>query len=107
MARSLQQRYLDAYTRFLDAVPMDDVKFRGKLTSLGLFPGDTKEAVIAKSTKAEMVELYLTKCIDTGFSDDGNTNDSLGLLLTALEGCGFPPAQQLAKDVKGMYVATY
>ena len=106
MARSLQQRYQNAYTRFLEVTPMDDVIFRGELTRLGLFPGDTKGAVIAKNTKAEMTELFLTKCIDAGFYDDGNSNDSLDRLLSAMEGCSYIPAQQLAKAVKGTYVHT-
>ena len=100
MAQSLQQRYQNAYPRFLEVIPMDDVIFRGELTRLGLFPGDSKGAVLAKNTKAEMVELFLTRCIDPGFSGD-SSNALLDLLLTAMEHSSFRPAQQLAKEVRG------
>ena len=80
---------------------MDDVKFRGELTRLGLFSGDSKQAVLAEKTKAEKIELFLTKCIEPGFSGDDNSNDLLDLLLTAMEHSSFLPAQQLAKKVRG------
>ena len=104
MAQSLQERYLDAFPRFLDVIPMDDVKFRGELTRVGLFSGDSKGAVIAKNTKAEMVELFLSKCIDPGFSEDGRSNVLLDQLLTVMEKNSFLPVKQLAKDVRGTYV---
>ena len=85
---------------------MDDVKFRGELTRAGLFSGDSKGAVIAQSTKAEMVELFLIKCIDPGFSEDGSSNILLDRLLTVMEKNSFLPMQQLAKDVRGTYIAS-
>ena len=106
MAQSLQERYLDAYPRFLDVIPMDDVRFRAELTRAGLFSGDSREAVIAKSTKAEKVELFLIKCIDPGFSEDGSSNELLDKLLTVMEKNSFLPVKQLAKDVRGTYVCT-
>ena len=101
MARSLQQRYRSAYPQFLKLLPLDDVEFRGQLTRVGLFSGDSKQAILAKSTKAEKVELFLSICIEPGFSENGNSNAVLEQLLTVMEQSTFLPAQQLAKEIRG------
>ena len=107
MARSLKKRYESAYPQLLKILPLDDVEFRGQLISVHLFSGDSKEAVLAKSTKAEKVDLFLSKCIEPGFSEDGNSNAALDQLLTVMEQITFLPAQQLAKEVRGtVYIVT-
>ena len=78
---------------------MDDAMFLAELISGGMFPGDTKGKVKAKSTRAEKSTEFLTECIEPGFSDD-NCNKILEKLLTIMEQSGFEPASDLAKEFK-------
>lgn len=98
MSQSLKQKYLKLYPKFITILPMDDAMFLGSLIAAGLFPGNTKNAVNAKPTNADRAAEFLSKCIDPGFSDDGNSNELLDKLLTAMKETDFQLVQQLAKE---------
>ena len=61
----IKQRY---YCDLIDVLPLDDVRFRSKLQSVGLLPGNLKEEVKSKPTPAEKAEHFLDsgiKCEDS------------------------------------------
>lgn len=97
---TLKRKYEMALPNFLRVLPMDDAMFLAELIAGKMFPGDTKDKVKAKPTKAQKVTEFLNQCIEPSFSDDGNSNDALDKLLTIMEGSDFEPASDLAKDFK-------
>ena len=52
------------YEKLVKRLPMEDAGFRASLKSAGLLPGDLKNAVTSKSTKAEMAEHFLDNGIN-------------------------------------------
>ena len=79
---------------------MDDAMFLALLIAGNMFPGDTRDQVNAKPTKAQKATEFLSRCIEPSFSDDGESNDALDKLLGIMENSGFEPAADLAKDFK-------
>lgn len=78
---------LDIFSEFneklLYSLPMKDVTFLAKLTSLHLFPGDLKAQVKAKSTSAEAADHFLENTIEKDLRS--NNNESFMKLLSAME----------------------
>ena len=97
---TLKIKYENSFKNFLQVIPMDDPYFVADLIGGHMFPGDTKDQVKAKPTKAEKTTEFLSKCIEPAFSDDGNTNVMLDKLLDIMEKCDFEPAADLAKNFK-------
>ena len=54
------------YRKLVSKLPMGDSIFRSSLLSADLFPGDLKQAVQAKLTRAEKAEYF----IDHGINND-------------------------------------
>ena len=57
------------YCDLIDVLPMDDARFRSKLYSAGLLPGNLKEEVKSKPTQADKAEHFL----DNGIKRDDNS----------------------------------
>ena len=66
------------YAKLVACLPMDDVYFRASLVTAGLLPGNLKDAVTSKSTRAEMAEHFLDKGIN-------NNIDNFSKLLTVMK----------------------
>ena len=80
---------------FLDLVeklPLNDVKFRAKLCSAGLLPGNLKEEIQSKPTPAEKAEHFL----DYGIKND---TESFRKLLTIMEDCNDDHLKKLAEKI--------
>ena len=97
---TLKRKYESALPSFLRVLPMDDPMFLAELIAGKMFPGDSKDQVKAKPTKAQKATEFLNRCIEPAFSDDGNSNSALDKLLTIMEESDFEPAKDLARDFK-------
>jgi len=80
------------YSSLVDVLPMDDARFRSKLYSAGLLPGNLKEQVKAKSTQADKAEHFL----DHAIKNDSNFKE----LVKVMEECSDHSVQRLAKEIK-------
>lgn len=93
------------YPNFINVLPLDDITFVGDLVhACDMFPGNTKDTVIAQTTRADKAAEFLKQCIEPGFSYDGNSNQLLDKLLLVMEHSDFPATKHLAKTFKGMCV---
>ena len=88
MATLLKKYYFD----LVDVLPMDDTKFRAKLHSANLFPGDAKSRVERKSTEADKSSEFLDAVIS-------KSPDNLSSLLEIMEKSEFIAAKSLAKKI--------
>ena len=61
------------YADLVELLPMNDVKFRAKLHSAGILPGNLKEEIKSKPTAAEKAEHFL----DYGVKSDTETFNKL------------------------------
>jgi len=97
MAVSLRQKYTQYYSKFIEALPMNDIKFLASLREAGLFPGNTYDKVTSKPTPAERAEEFLRSNIQSGFFLDDNTNDSLDKLFKIMARSEYPNPKALAR----------
>ena len=75
----MDERIIDKfYVKLIACLPMDDPYFRASLKAAGLLPGNLKDAVTSKSTRAEMAEHFLDKGIN-------NNIDNFSKLLTVMK----------------------
>ena len=77
---SMKQLYTDYYTKLVRVLPMNDALFMAHLYSSQFLPGDAKESVAARTTRAEKASFFLDNYIEKGFEDDGSNPLFLELL---------------------------
>ena len=83
--------------QLIDTMPMDDATFIAILDSQGLFPNNTKQAVLATKTKCGRASYFLDNVITPGIDH----NDTyFKELLSVMENSEFKPLQDLAKRIK-------
>ena len=86
-------KFIKKYSeQLITTLPLNDVKFRTRLDVAGLFYGNLKEEVKAKSTPAEMNEHFL----DHGIKNEEN----FYTLLTVMEEFDCDPLKDLARDIR-------
>ena len=81
------------YEELVKRLPMRDAEFRASLKSAGLLPGDLKNAITSKSTKAEMAEHFL----DYGINNDIK---SFSKLLTVMKNSKHDQLKELADKIQ-------
>ena len=79
---------------------MSDAIFIAKLYASRFLPGDAKEAIHARPTRADKATYFLDNYIDGGFSDDGTTNELLSELLNLMEKSDDMVLKSVAKEIK-------
>ena len=80
------------YVDLIELLPMDDAKFRAKLYSTGLLPGNLKEEIQSKPTATEKAEHFL----DYGIKNDTENFDKL---LTIMEDDNGDHLKKLAQKI--------
>ncbi|XP_065893236.1 uncharacterized protein [Dysidea avara] len=80
---TLREVYDNYYVDLITKLPMDDVIFVGYLQKAGLFSGDSKAQVGAKSTTAEAATCFMDTVINRGWTDD-NSNPQFDKLLKVM-----------------------
>ena len=91
MTEAIIRKYILDLVEYL---PMDDVKFRARLYSAGLLPGDLRDKVQSKPTTAEKAEHFLHYGIKTD-------TDSFNKLLTIMEEYDNDHLKKLAEMICG------
>ena len=81
------------YEELVKYLPMNDAKFRATLKTAGLFPGDLKNAVTSKSTRAEMAEYFL----DNGINND---IEIFSKLLNVMKNSKYVKLKVLANEIQ-------
>ena len=85
------------YKSLIDVLPMNDTKFRASLVTAGLLPGNLKDAVTSKPTRADMAELFL----DNGIK---NNRESLLKLLKVMQDDEYhDQLRVLAKNIQSCF----
>lgn len=81
------------YVKLVKYLPMDDAEFRASLKTAGLLPGNLKNVITSKPTRADMAEYFL----DNGINDDIK---SFSRLLTVMENSEDDQLKILVKEIK-------
>ena len=91
--------YTDYYSKLIIVLPMNDPIFIAKLYASQFLPGDAKEAVAARVTRAEKATFFLDNHIKNGFDDDGSNPLFLDLL-KLMEKSDDIVLQSVAKEIR-------
>ena len=78
---------------------MSDAIFIARLYASKFLPGDSKEAIAARPTRADKATFFLDNYIDTGFEDDGS-NPLFSDLLNLMEKSEDLVLKSVAKEIK-------
>ena len=90
----MDERTIDTfYEKLVACLPMDDAKFRASLRTAGLLPGDLKDAVTSKSTRADKAEHFL----DYGINND---IESFSKLLTVMKNSKHGQLETLVNEIQ-------
>ena len=90
MNESIIERF---YEKLVKQLPMDDAEFRASLKSARLLPGNLKNIIASKPTRADKAECFL---------DDGINNDieNFSKLLTVMETSDYDQLKSLASEIQ-------
>ena len=80
------------YSSLVDVLPMEDARFRSKLHTGGLLPGNLKNEVKSKPTQADKAEHFLDCVIKSG--------NSFKQLVKVMEECSDHTVKGLAEQIK-------
>ena len=82
------------YVQLVKYLPMDDAEFRASLKTAGLLPGNLKQVIASKPTRADKAECFL---------DDGINNDidSFSKLLTVMRNSDYDQLKLLVNEIHG------
>jgi len=89
--------YRQFYATLVKTLPMDDVTFIAELYSCNLLPGDAKDQLKSKATRASKAAYFLDHVIEPSIA---NTFGSFNRLLTVMEDSEYDNVKELAKLVK-------
>ena len=96
---TLREVYLEYYPKLIRVLPMSDAIFIARLYASRFLPGDAKEAIAARPTRADKATFFLDNYIDGGFDDDG-TNPLFSDLLNLMEKSDDMVLKSVAKEIK-------
>ena len=87
------------YSKLVDTLPMDDVRFIAKLYSEGLLPGNLKSQVnLAQKTSADKAALFLDSVIEPSVTIDGGS--SFDKLLNVMRDSEYQHVKELSKQIR-------
>ena len=95
---TLREVYDNYYVDLITKLPMDDVIFVGYLQKAGLFSGDSKAQVGAKSTAPEAATCFMDTVINRGWTDD-NSNPQFDKLLKVMRQWNDASIKSLAANI--------
>ena len=96
---SMRQLYTDYYTKLVRVLPMNDALFMAHLYSSQFLPGDAKETIAARATRADKASCFLDRYIVAGFEVDEN-NPLFVKLLDVMEKSDDIVLQSVAKEIR-------
>ena len=86
------------YSKLVDTLPIDDVRFIAQLYSERLLPGNLKSLVKAQKTSADKAALFLDSVIEPSVAIDGGS--SFDKLLNVMRDSEYQHVKELAKQIK-------
>ena len=86
------------YSKLVETLPMDDVKFIAKLYSKGLLPGNLKNQMKSEKTSADKAALFLDSVIEPSVTSDGGS--SFDKLLHVMEDSEYQHVKELAEEIR-------
>ena len=86
------------YSKLVETLPMDDVKFIAKLYSEGLLPGNLKSQLKSEKTSADKAALFLDSVIEPSVTSDGGS--SFDKLLHVMEDSEYQHVKELAEEIR-------
>ena len=86
------------YSKLVETLPMDDVKFIAKLYSKGLLPGNRKSQIKSEKTSADKAALFLDSIIEPSVTSDGGS--SFDKLLHVMEDSEYQHVKELAEEIR-------
>ena len=96
---SMKQVYMDYYPKLMQVLPMNDALFIAQLYAGRFLPGDTKDVIQSRHTRAEKVQCFLDNCIKPAFLDD-ESNDIFLALLKMMENSDNVVLKSVAKEIE-------
>jgi len=97
----MEDVFKEFYLQLVKALPMDDVEFTSQLYSRNLLPGNLKEQVDAKPTRADKAAYFLDYGIEPGLNIDDRT--LFYDLLLVMNESNNRVTIQLAKKISGKF----
>ena len=95
---SMKDLYTEYFPKLVRVLPMGDAHFIAQLYTCQLLPGDAKESIAAKATRADKASFFLGNYIETGFDDDGS-NPLFVELLKLMQRSGDLVLKKVASDI--------
>ena len=87
------------YSKLVESLPMDDVKFIAKLYSNGLLPGDLRNKLkLLHRTSADKATLFLDSVIEPSVTSDGGK--MFDKLLNVMEDSEYDHVKELARIIR-------
>jgi len=90
--------FVNYYSKLVQQLPMNDAVFRSKLYSSELLPGNLKEEIQAKPTKADMAEHFLDNSIKYSVP---NFKKLIALMLQYSDNVLQKTANEITKKMEG------
>ena len=97
---TMKSVYRECYLELINVLPMEDPHFIAQLFREDFLPGDTKDAIAARATRAEKATFFLDKMITKVFKDDGS-NLMFLKLLNLMMSTDNEAVKSLAEEIKG------
>ena len=97
---SLKDVYDDYYPKLIRVLPMNDSLFIAQLYSNKFLPGDAKESVMVRPTRADKATFFLDNYIVKGFDDDGMSNQLFIELIRVMEKSDDLVLKSVAKEIR-------
>jgi len=86
------------YSKLVDTLPMDDVRFVAELFSNSLLPGNLKSQVKAQKTSADKAALFLDSVIEPSVTSDGGS--CFDKLLNVMMDSEYTHVKELARQIR-------
>ena len=89
--------YKQFFSKLVDTLPMNDVRFIAMLYSNGLLPVNLKSQVKAQKTSADKAALFLDSVIEPSVTSDGGSR--FDILLNVMMDSEYQHVKELAKMI--------
>ena len=96
---SLKEVYLNFYPKLIRVLPMSDAIFIARLYSSQFLPGDAKDLVASRPTRADKATYFLDNYIANAFDDDDGSNPLFTELLNLMEKSDDMVLNRVASDI--------
>lgn len=97
---SLKDVYDEYYPKLIRVLPMNDSLFIAQLYSKHFLPGDAKDSIMARATRADKATYFLDNYIANDFDDEGTSNSLFVELIRLMEKSDDLVLKSVAKEIR-------